>query len=170
MDAHQTGGATIASTVQGGSQRLSFSGRYSSQWGFVRLSQHIAGQVVDGLARGDEIEALCDFDLSGPVENIAAVSLHATAVWDSDFVGLHSSQYVGGPGLPEPHAGRLRTPSFKLPGRLKRLHLSMQVHLRPGTDLEARGKLELHTMALRRISPAVATTSAGAELLASMSA
>lgn len=170
IDAHQTGGATITSAVRDGSQHLRFSGRYSSQWGFVRLSQHVAARIVETLERGDEIEALCDFALSGPVENIAAVSLHATAVWDNDFIGLHSSHYVGGPGVPEPHAGRLRTPSFKLPGRLKKLHVSLQVHLRPGTDLEAKGKLALHAIALRRTAPAVVTASPGAQPAAGMSA
>jgi hypothetical protein len=161
LDAYQTGGATIAAAVRASGQRLMLSGRYSSQWGFVRLSQHVGGQVVDSLGRGDEIEASCDISLSGLVENIAAVSLHATAVWDNDFVGLHSSQYVGGPGVSEPYAGRLRTPSFKLPGKLKKLHVSLQVHLRPGADLDAHGSLDIHAMAVRRISRAHVATSPG---------
>jgi hypothetical protein len=72
-------------------------------------------------------------------------------VWAKDFVGLHSSRYVGGPGVTQPYGGRLRTPQFKLTARPVKLHVSCQVHLRPGADLTASGQLDLKAMVLRQV-------------------
>jgi hypothetical protein len=156
INAHQTGGAKIqarASAVREGEvvQRLAFSGRYSTNWGLVQIFQEIDADTVNGLAGGDIIEAICDFELVAPVANIAAVSLHATAVWDNDFIGLHSSQYIGGAGVSEAHGGRLRTPRFSVPARLKKMHVSVQVHLVPGDNLTVAGELRIYAIVLRTV-------------------
>ena len=132
-------------------QRLIFSGRYTTQWALVQLYQEIDADTVNDLVTGDIIEAICEFDLAGPVVNIAAVSLHATAVWDNDFIGLHSGQYVGGPGVSEAHGGYLRTPQFTLPAKLKKLHVSIHVNLLPGVNLTSGGQLDIRSIVVRKV-------------------
>ena len=160
IDARQTGGALIQASVlrrrYAGAQRVTLSGRYTTNWGFVQINQEIDRSEVERLEPGDVIEAFSDFELAGPVSNIAAVSLHATAVWTNDFVGLHSSRYVGGMGVPFSHKGRLRTPQFTLPTKLSKLHVSCQLHLVPGTDLKVGGWLDLRSVVLRKLGPAAA--------------
>lgn len=167
LDGSGLGGARIeAALAPRGGQRLVFSGRYSTGWGFVRLHQRVPAHALEALAGGDVIEALCDIDLAAPVENIASVSLHATAVWDRDFIGLHSSLYGGGPGMAEAYAGRLRTPRFALPRRLDALHVSLQIHLAPGADLAARGEIAVRSLAVRK-AEAPARDGVGLEIMQS---
>ena len=156
LDAHGLGGAriwSIADVLQHGehAKRLTFSGRYTTNWGFVVLYQSIAVDTLEALAAGDVIEAVCDYNLAGAVANIAAISLHITAVWDKDFIGVHSNEYVGGAGVSEAHVARLRTPQFVVPDKLTKLHVSLQVHLVPGKDLVASGELYICFIILRKI-------------------
>jgi hypothetical protein len=156
IDAHQLGGASVRADKhrdrkRGVSQRLSFSGHYTTPWGFVRLSQEMEAKTISSLAAGDIIEASCDFELGGRVENIASVSLHATPVWDNGFIGLHSSHYSGGPGVSEPHSGRLSTPQFALPAAVRKIHVSLHVHLVPGETRPVEGELYIRAIELRKV-------------------
>jgi hypothetical protein len=156
IDTHQLGGAKVrvekhTDRKRVAMQRLTFSGRYTTNWGFVRLSQEIDTKIVKGLAAGDVVEATCDFELGGQVENIAAVSLHTTPVWDNDFIGLHSSLYSGGPGVGEGHHGSLRTPRFVVPAAVRKMHVSLHVHLLPGENLTAGGQLDVRAIQVRKV-------------------
>ncbi|WP_342362804.1 hypothetical protein [Terrarubrum flagellatum] len=162
IDGHGLGDAAIRASVERSlgrsGQRISFSGSYSTGWGFARLHQRAPMEAIMSLARGDEIEAVCDFELVGPVENIASVSLHATPVWNGGFIGLHSSSYAGGPGVAEPHRGRLRTPRFTLPRELTALNLSLQAHLVPGADRNVSGELLVQSLMVRKAAPSAVGT------------
>jgi hypothetical protein len=156
IDTHQLGGAKVRVEKHTdrkcvATQRLTFSGRYTTNWGFVRLSQDLDTKTVTGLAAGDVIEAICGFELGGQVENIAAVSLHTTPVWDNGFIGLHSSLYSGGPGVSEAHHGCLRTPQFVLPAAVRKIHVSLHVHLVPGENLTAGGQLDIRVIHVRKV-------------------
>lgn len=158
LEAHQIGGATINAGVgrrpDGAAQRIAFSGRYTSPWAMIRLQQDFTTRAIDGVASGDTIEASCDVSLAGPLANIAAVSLHATIAWDNDFIGLHSSRYAGGGGLCMPFAGRFRTPTFALPADVRKLHVAVDIHLVPGTDLAARGYVDIRSIRVRKMKRA----------------
>jgi hypothetical protein len=156
LEGHQTGGARIeaqaaADQPSRASQRLSFSGRYTTTWGFVRLSQDVALQNLDPLDEGDVIEAFCDVELKGEIQSIAAVAVHATPVWTTDFVGLHSQNYAGGDGVAVPFRGRLRTPRFRLPEKPTRLHVSLSVHLTPGEQRAVQGEIGIQALAVRKV-------------------
>jgi hypothetical protein len=156
LEGHQTGGARIEARVaadihSGARQRLSFSGRYTTKWGFVRLSQDVPLQNLDPLKEGDVIEAFCDLELKGQIQSIAAIAVHATPVWKTNFIGLHSQNYAGGAGVGVPFHGRLRTPRFRLPEKPTRLHVSLSVHLTPGEQRAAQGEIGIQALLVRKV-------------------
>jgi hypothetical protein len=142
-----------AKVLEGGGQRINLSGRYSTGWSFVRLVQSVAADTVGTIAKGDRIEAVASVSLRGDVENVAAISLTATPVWRDGYVGLHSHDYAGGAGTGLAYAAELRTPTFNIPAPLSKLHLSLSLYLRPGSELEIDAELDVSSLALRRLAP-----------------
>jgi len=135
-----------------GQVKLGLSGHYATDRGFVRIRQQIEPAPLTLLQPGDEIAASCDYDIAD-APCLDGLTLHMTPVWAKGYAGVHSLGQAGlgfGDGF---RRGTLRTPRFRLPQRLERLHLSVSAYVRPGSDHAASGTLAFDTITLRKTVP-----------------
>lgn len=130
----------------GGGVRLSLSGRYATAGGIGRLHQRAPEAAVAALGAGEPVQAVCDIEAPAAAGAASGVSLHATAVWDNGFAGLHSARCPAGVA-----AGpvRLVTPAFSPHRRLHALHVSIHIHLAAAAGRDAVGDVVVRRIALR---------------------
>lgn len=138
--------------LEGGGQRLGLSGRLVHPSGFIRLSHALDPERLSLLAAGDGLEASAEIVLRGVVGPVSAVRVHATPVWDGGFIGLHSHDHAGRSGFDGALQARLCTPRFRVPARLKRLHVSLTAHLHGFAGAPIDAELDIRSLAVTAIS------------------